>query len=99
MTKRIPAEKYEMFVKKRTMNDSSLLTNLNLKTVNITKTINVLKSKLNEEHEKVTVNDKKLAKLENERLMQNLKDAHQLTDKMKAHKSECLLDVITLTKK
>jgi len=91
MTKRIPAEKYEWFVKRRAMANASLLNNLRLKTFTAKKDLNILRTKLVElkdKQGKVTLNDCKLAKLKNEDLTQNVREAQKLLDEIKVHKSE-----------
>jgi len=91
MTKRIPAEKYERFAKKRSTDGATLLNNLRVKTARAKKELKTLRAEyevLMEKQGKITVNDCKLAQMKNQELFRKLGEAQQLMDEMKVYKSE-----------
>lgn len=98
MTKRVPAEKYERFSKRRDITIGSTLNNLLLKTMATTKEVKWLldeRNKLENKWDKVTINDCMLAKLRNEALTESATKAQHLTDEIKGYKS--LFRVVDLT--
>lgn len=100
MSKRIPAEKYEWFVKRRVMTCASLLNNLRLKTITAKKDLTFLRNKfmeLKDKQGKVTLNDCNLAKMETEDLTQKVREAQKLLDEIKIHKSEYLFKKLLLS--
>lgn len=97
ITKRIPAEKFELFIKKRARANASLLNSLNLKIINAEKELKILKRKVTElknKEGKLTLVDCKLAQLKYEDLRKKLKDAYVLVDEMKDHKSESIFNIL-----
>lgn len=90
MTKRVPAEKYERFSKRRGTTIGSTLNNLHLKTMATTKEVQWLlgeRDKLENKRDEVTINDCMLAKLRNEALTESAMKAQNLTDEIKGYKS------------